>query len=82
MAIKLTKQEIRFLLLADKWINDPINEYALFPESKWFEDRLYIGTQGVTNIKRRLLEKKFLDLIEGETRLSHLAKEFTLVSPK
>ncbi len=77
MTTKLSKQDIRYLLIADARLNDPMNRFRLFPESKWFEERLLIGTQAVTNIKRRLIKKGLLEETKhGEIILSELANQF------
>ncbi len=77
MAKRLSKQEVRYLLIAHARLSDPTNEFGIFPDSQWFEDRLFIGSQGVTNIKRRLKRKGYLEISDyGETVLSDSALAF------
>ena len=71
-----TKQETRFLILAESYIDDPIHDQGLFPENKWFEDKLGISKSGVSNLKTSLIRKEYLEIKDGQTVFAKKAREF------
>lgn len=71
-----TKQETRFLILAESYIDDPIHDQGLFPDNKWFEDKLGISKSGVSNLKTSLLKQEYLEVKDGQTIFTNKAREF------
>lgn len=71
-----TRRETRFLILAEAYVNNPINEQGLFPDHKWFEENLGISKSGVSNLKSNLLQEEYLEVKNGQTKLTSKAQEF------
>jgi SOS-response transcriptional repressor LexA len=72
----LTAQERRFLVLAEAYINDPVNQNGLFPTNKWFENILSITKAGVSNLKSNLFKKAILEKRNGRIQLTQKAWDF------
>ncbi len=71
-----TRQETRFLILAEAYINNPVNEQGLFPDHKWFEDHLGISKSGVGNLKNGLIKNEYLEVKDGRVILTNKARGF------
>lgn len=76
----LTTQEIRFLILAESYINDPVNQHGVFPPNRWFENILSISKAGVSNLKASLSRKGIFEKENGRIQLTQKAWDF-LKSP-
>lgn len=66
----VTDRETDFLLLVQKHIN----ENGKAPSNTWLSDELHISKSGVSNLKRKLKEKGFLDNMLKESKLTQKAQ--------
>jgi SOS-response transcriptional repressor LexA len=77
-----TKQERRFLALAQNYMNDPVNENGEFPSHFWFEQMLDLAKPRVTYLKQSLISKGYLKVIQGRVILAEKAIQLLQQNPK
>ena len=72
----LTQRELEYLLIIDAYLNDPTNPSRIFPPSSVFMEYMKALKTSVSTYKGNLIRKGWLDVINGEVRLSPHAENF------